>query len=244
MSRLTRRAILGGGAIIGIGLGCPLAAQTASGTAIELPQGPMILCRRIERPLSDGAMIVVIRRWEVSFSRKGQGVLVEGRQVDATVMAPEKLAALARIEEDRNTDDMFPIQLSPDGIVVSTGTADDDGDLTKALDAAATLVSQSDNPPDAKDAVLHYLAALQTAGSSVSDTLPPDLFFPRGDDRRDLRKISLPNGQMGEIELIRSVQLAPGKNWLNRLERRIVTRVAQSSQESQEIWSLRPDQST
>ena len=243
MSRLTRRAMLGGGLVLGAGLGCPLAAQITSGSMIELPQGPMILCRRIERPLSDGAIIVVVRRWGISFSRSGRSIMVEGRQMDADVTAPEKLAALARIEKDRNTDGMFPILLSSDGMIIGTGAAGDSGDLAKAVDTATALVNQSDNPPEAKDAVLHYLAALRAAGSSVVETLPPDLFFPRGGDQRDLREISLPNGQLGEIELIRSVQLAPGKTWLNRLERRVVTRVVQSSQESHEIWTLHPAES-
>ncbi len=88
--------------------------------------------------------------------------------------------------------------------------------------------------------MLHYLAALQAAGSSIVDELPPDLFFPAEGRRRELRKLNLPNGQMGQIELIQDSQLASGKIWLAQTTRTIVTRVAGTSEESSEIWTLKP----
>lgn len=240
MSELTRRGMLGGALVLAICLSRPLTARTASFARIDLPAGAMILHRRVERPLSDGAMIVVARSWEVRFARSGQGAVVDGRQVDCIVEAPAKLNGLAEIERDRSTDDMFPILLSSDGRIVGTGMPDDEGELVQAVRIASDLIGHSNKSGQEKETALRYLAVLQAAGNSVVNTLPPDLFYPAGSDQHDLRKLSLPNGQLGEIELIRTSQRAIGQHWLDKSVRRVVTRVAGTSQESREIWTMRP----
>lgn len=240
MSELTRRSVLGGTFVLALCLGRPLTARAAEFVRIDLPEGAMILHRRVERPLSDGAMIVVARSWEVRFARSGQGAVVEGRQVDCNVEAPAKLDGLAEIERDRNTDDMFPILLSSDGRIVGSGMPDEEGDLAQAVRIASDLIGHSNKSAQEKEAALRYLAALQAAGNSAVNVLPPDLFYPSGGEQHDLRKLSLPSGQLGEIELIRTSQLAAGRLWLDRSVRRVVTRVAGTSQESREIWTMRP----
>lgn len=240
MTKLTRRSMVGGAMVLAALLEHPLWAQPASPGEIEIPEAPMILQRRIERALFDGASIIVTRSWEIAFARSGRGITVTGRQIEAQVEAPEKLAKLAQLEEERDTSDMFPILLSPYGRIVGAGSAESDGELARAVEIASGLIERSDARGQDKSAVLHYLSALQAAGGSVVDALPADLFYPSVGEQGGLRKVDLPNGEQGEIELIRTAQLAPGKAWLGQSIRKIVTRVAGTSQESREIWNMQP----
>jgi len=239
MSELSRRSMLGGAlTLTACCIGWPLSAQSYGKRRFKLPQGAMILSRRIERPLSDGAMIVVTRSWEVLFAPSGQGITVEGHQLEADVEAPAKLAALAQLEKDRRTDDMFPILLSSDGKVLRAGTPDNRADLQKAADLAAEIIERSSRTTQEKKALISYLPALQAAGGTLMDALPPGLFFPAAGEQREIRKLNLPDGLVGEIELLSTAQNAPGEQWLGRIERRIVTRVGGTSQESRELWTM------
>jgi hypothetical protein len=113
-------------------------------------------------------------------------------------------------------------------------------DLSRAVEIATGLIEQSSKTAHERELKLYYLHALQTAGSSMVDRLPPDLFYPSGGKQHDMRTLGLPDGQQGEIELSRNSQLAPGKGWLTHSVRKIVTRVAGTSQESREIWDMQP----
>lgn len=240
MSELTRRSVLWGTFALAVHLGPPLAAQSPGQALIELPDSIMILSRRIERPLSDGQMIIMKRSWEVRFMRSGQGVAVEGHQTQVDVKAPAKLSELAQIERSRSTDSLFPILLSPKGEIIGAGMINEESELSRAVEAAARLIEKSSKSDQEKRSALYYLTTLQAAGNSVAEALPPDLFYPAAGESRDLRKINLPGGQIGEIELIRSSQLAAGHRWMDSTQRKIVTRVAGTSQESLETWTMRP----
>ena len=239
MSQLSRRSMLGGAiALSACGLSGPLSAKDSGEPQIKLPEGAMILSRRIERPLSDGAMIVVTRSWEVRFTPSGQGITVAGHQIEAEVEAPAKLAPLAELERERRTDGMFPITLSADGTVLAAGTPDNREHLQKVLDRATEMIERSRRSKPEKEALISYLPALQAAGGTMMDALPPELFFPSAGEQREIRKFNLPGGLVGEIEMLSTAQPAPGEHWLERIERRIVTRVSGTSQESHELWTM------
>ncbi|TNE33923.1 MAG: hypothetical protein EP350_02990 [Alphaproteobacteria bacterium] len=240
MGELTRRSVLWATIALAVQLGPPLKAQLSERAQVELPDSTMILSRRIERPLSDGQMIVMTRSWEVRFARSGQGIAVEGRQIQVDVDAPAKLSELAQIERNRSTDGLFPILLSSDGEIVGAGMINEESEISRAAEVAAKLIEQSSKSDQEKRTALYYLNALQAAGSSVVEALPADLFYPVPGEKRDLRKISLPDGHVGEIELIRTSQLAPGHEWMGSSQRKVVTKVAGTSQESLETWTMRP----
>ncbi len=240
MNALTRRSLLGGSLALLTSSYWPLSAKPSLIPQIKLPREPMILTRRIERPLSDGNRIVVSRSWEVTFMQSGQGAAVAGHQISAKVDAPARLAPLAQVEEQRSTDGMFPILLSPTGRIVAAGPLSDPQEMAKIVPIAQNMIAHSSRTADEKVAVLRYLSTLQAAGDTLLERLPPDLFFPVPGDLDETHSLALPSGQTGEIELARSSRIANGQRWLERIERKITTRVAGSSQESLEIWSMQP----
>ena len=240
MDALTRRSLLGGSLALLTSSHLPLSARSPVDAQIEFPRGPMILSRQIVRMLSDGKRVVVSRSWEITFLPRGEGAMVMGRQISAKVDAPSGLEPIVQIEEQRSTDGMFPILLSPAGRVIASGRLNNEQDIAKAVSIAQDIVEHSSRTEDEKAALLRHLPTLQAAGTAQPEALPPDLFFPEAGDSSETRKVALPNGQTGEIELLRSSRLADGERWLKRIEQKIITRVQGSSRESLDIWSLQP----
>ncbi|QUL37248.1 hypothetical protein [Erythrobacter sp. JK5] len=198
----------------------------------------MLLSRRIERGLHDGASIAVERAWQIDFSNQGNGYAVTGRQVSARVEAPAALSALARIEESRSTDGMFPILLSASGLVVAAGRYTRDHDIDAAVREAKSVIGGWAIPADAKLMQLQYLAQLQRSAGSMLEKLPADLFFPGPAPARSVQTVDLPEGLKGEFEVTYEARRAPGGAWLEHAVRRVITRIGESERRSSEVWTM------
>ncbi len=235
---ITRRRVLGGamvGTLAGVAAYAPplLAAQP-----LNIPQGPMRLVRRLERGMHDGAVITVERAWQVLFNAQGRGISITGKQVDASVDAPNALAPLARIEESRSTAGMFPILLTASGTIDAVGPYTKAADLAKAVRHAEAQIAARAVPVGAKAQQLQYLAQLQRTAGSFLKHLPRDLFYPASQPVRAVQEVSLPNGLVGEFEVVYEARSAPDRQWLDLAVRRVVTRIGQSQRHSREVWSM------
>lgn len=241
MAGTTRRQLLAGltGAGAALALAAPRRAFAAASPA--LPEGPMRLTRELVRELGDGAAITVRRGWDIGFARQARGIMVAGVQVNVAVDAPPSLAGLARIEQQRDTQGMFPIMLAETGLILASGNAAAPAeDIAAALRAAEKLIAERSGSGAERDNLRRYLAELHRAGSGQFDTLPPDLFFPATSPQRRVETVSLPDGTRGEFELARNARAASGTGWLIDCERVIVTRIAGLERRSRELWSMRP----
>lgn len=202
------------------------------------PVGPMRLARRLERGLADGNAIVVERVWSIAFKVGGPGLLVSGEQLSVSVEAPEVLARIAQIEEQRDTSAMFPIMLSPSGEILGSGTANDTSDIVEAVELAEMMISRIGG-----DGADHRrnLAAIQAAGGQLLDSMPRDLFFPKESAWSDQRTLALPGGGTGSIAVRYEALTAYDATWLARAERTVTTTVGETSSSSREIWTLERD---
>ena len=205
---------------------------------IAIPTGPMRLTRRIERSLSGGAALTVERSWQVDFAQQGQGVRIVGQQLDARVDAPPSLAPLARIEESRSTDEMWPILLSDTGLILAAGNSLQQEDVNAAVRAAEQMIAARDIPASLKAAQLEYLPRLQQAGASLLETLPADLFYPKLGPQQTARAIDLPDGLTGEFVVSYDARACDAGGWLERAVRRVVTRIGDSERHALEEWLL------
>ncbi|MEM7665346.1 MAG: hypothetical protein AAF250_05775 [Pseudomonadota bacterium] len=238
MNGITRRGALGSAMAVAVGGLASQAAPAFAARVSAIPSRPMRLVRRIERQLRGSATIKVTRDWQISFSRQASGIAITGEQISAKVDAPAALAALARIEESRSTDEMFPILLSSDGSIMTTGEYTQRSDLVTAVQEAEAAISKRAVSAPAKGQLRHYLAQLQRSGSTLLDQMPSDLFFPVNPPSRAVRPVSLPDGLMGEFEVTYTAHTAPGHDWLESAVREVVTRIGDSERRSTEMWSL------
>nr|WP_298931821.1 hypothetical protein [uncultured Erythrobacter sp.] len=236
MSGITRRKFgLGLGVAGCAGLsGLPVSAMEP----IAIPAGPMRLSRRITRHLGDGKAIIVHREWQVAFAAQGRGITVSGSQLMAKVDAPEQLAPIAKIEQERSTDGMWPILLSSNGHIVAAGDHALESDISAAAQTAQEMLAGTAQPASRQARHKHYLAQMQQASAALIDQLPADLFFPAGRDQQLVRAIDLPEGMKGEFELIYTAKSAPGGAWLSKATRRITTRIGGDARTAQEDWVL------
>lgn len=240
--RIMLRRVLSGMAALPLS-GTLLAANHG---ALRLPPRPMRLTRILERGLGDGKMITVERQWSVAFSRIGRTVQITGKQIAARVDAPERLAPLAKIEEARIANGMFPLLLSDSGILMGTEPAEglasiassDKSAMTRAIAVAKDMIARSGRSPSDTAQAMRHLAQMQEASQPLFATMPRDLFFPTGAAIRDIRAVNLPDGSVGEFELTYNASAVPEAGWLAKAERQIITRLGGDARQSREIWSL------
>jgi len=235
---ITRRRVLSGfmvGAFAGPATHSPplFAAQT-----LDIPPTPMRLVRRLERGMRGGATITVERTWKLAFSTQPGAISISGEQIAATVDAPEALAPLAELERSRSTAGMFPILLNSNGFITKVGPYTKAADLAEAVKRAEAEITKRTIPAAAKAQQMQYLAQLQRAAGSFLKQLPRDLFFPAAQPSRAVREVSLPNGLVGEFEVIYEARRAQDHSWLGSAVRRVVTRIGETERQSREVWSM------
>ena len=132
---------------LGAGIVCAAFAAPLSfaQTALRLPQGPQILSRQLTRSLSNGNQIKVTRSWQVQFARANQNVpgqiAITGVQISSEVEAPPSLNQLAAIERQRPTDGMWPIMLTPSGLILAAGRPMRQQDIEDALDTGQRMMA-------------------------------------------------------------------------------------------------------
>lgn len=236
--------LLLGAMVAGIGASfartMPVMAQSPKNFTglLPLPQKPMRLTRRLERLLFDGNRIVIDRRWHVAFNQSNRDITVSGKQISAKVEAPANLDAFARIEESRRDDSMFPLTLSHKGVIMLGHQVDDDDAFGAAAREAERIIAASKQGPTTKNSVRRHLQQMQQASQSLLTTVPRDLFFPSDPPVHNIRHVTLPDGTIGEFELSYSAEPNKDSGWLDRAERKIITRLGESERYSSEVWSL------
>lgn len=245
MSASTRRGVLA--ALLGMGLlgAGPLLrpVRASSDLPLRLPDRSLRLTRLLERGLGDdGAAAIIVRRWwEVSFARQARGIVVTGQQVGAEVSAPPRLAELARIEQQRNASDMFPLMLSEDGAIITPPAAPSRSDaVAEAMRAAEAVIARQKLPADERAMMRNYLAEVHRAGSGLLNALPEDLLFPAGVPVDRSETMALPGGISGQFAMHYSAVPQPDAPWLAHAERRATTRIGTMERSAAETWTLGP----
>lgn len=242
MNASTRRTVLtmllGAGVVGGFrGLMAPL--QAAPALPLRLPDTPLRLERMLQRGIGEAAAITVRRSWQVQCERQGRGIMITGEQIAAEVSAPPHLDALARIEKQRDTSAMFPLVLTEEGLVLTPGRQPTSPDaVAEALSAAEALIARQPVPEDERERYRLYLAQVHQAGTTLLDTLPPDLFFPAGTPVERSRTVALPGGLTGHFMLRYTAESQADAPWLKRAERSALTEVAGLSRSASEVWTL------
>lgn len=236
MAGVTRRDMLVGSGISTFAL--LKGARAFANGALEVPEVPMRLARRIERSLGDGATIVVERDWQIQFAPQGRGIAITGRQISASIDAPEKLARIAQVEQARSTKDMWPILLSEDGRIAAAGSYVRHEDFAAAVKEAEKVLAQKVSSEEALRQHRTHLAQLHRSGSTLLEELPDDLFYPKTERHELRRPVDLPGSLQGEFVLIYSASKAPGRPWLSASERMVTTRIGLDERHSSDRWTM------
>lgn len=239
MQAWSRRSAIGAMVAL-LASGAAGALPVHAAPALALPQGKMRLSRLLQRDLHDGSQIAIAREWLVEFSALSGGAAILGRQIDVSVSAPQKIAAIAAIERGRNTDGMFPIRLGASGELVEMGVFEAERDVAAAMREAERLIAARLRSDAARGEAMRALADVQQAGTGLLERLPRDLFFPQGPGFSARQPLRLPDGSQGEFEVHYTASAAPLAGWLSAAERRIVTRLSGSERRSRERWQMRP----
>jgi hypothetical protein len=237
---MTGRALLLAGAAVLIPALATLQSESALAEAVASqfapPSKTLTLTRTVYRSLSDGKEIVVTRRYAIRFSPEADGYRLDGEFIDAAVDAPPALAGLAEIERKRVDTGLFPARLDSHGLIRSMGGAIDLETKQKTIDAAGQMLARGPMTGEAKRERVGLV--VQLANSSVPSTWPRFLFNPGSGERVDTRKVPLPDGSLGEVEIRVSAQgLMPG-GMAHKVERVITTRLEGTTRVSREVWTL------
>lgn len=218
----------------------PLSSAAWSAPVGMASESRKTLTRVLKRGLRGGSSIVVERSWQIDFSRQGQGTAITGTQLSAHVEAPEELAGLARIEEQRSTQSMFPIFLGQDGLIMVAAESNANSDAMGAALAEADRILKERKIPDASaDAQRADLARLQLAGTTLLDRMPRDLFRPSREWDRQTRQVPLPDGTTGEFELVWEASMSES-GWMKQAKRTVKTRIGATERSSSETWTMAP----
>lgn len=214
------------------------AASARTGPRFAPPPTPMRLERTLIRHLSGDASLAVTRSWVVRISPVGRGFQVSGEQVGAHVAAPPGLAAMARLEEARIDEGMFPLSLDRHGHVIGGTAAGTDDALEDAVRLAQTMIGQAALDAASTASADMFLSSLQQAGSSALSDWPRTLFGPTGSTGTIEREIAIPGQAAGIIRLDTEAAAAPETGLLLWMNRRIETRIGTSARASEERWTL------
>lgn len=203
------------------------------------PTTPLVLTRTLYRDLVDGKQVVVTRRYAIRFTPEGDGYRVDGTLIDASVEAPPSLARLAELERQRPDNGVFPAILDGQGIIRSTSASQlDPVTRQQMFGHAQSVIAGSPASPMVRQETGALLG--QVANGSTGSNWPTFLFNPGPTERVERRRMTLPDGGQGEVEVRVRVQgLQPG-GLPQRLERVVVTRLAGTERTSREVWTIIP----
>lgn len=237
MTQTSRRDVL---KAAGWGLALPVLALPVRLAAVEgrvtFPTAPVILKRELERSLGGGGAVAVTRIWECRFAVMPEGARIDARQIDVSVSAPAGLSALAEIERRRDVAGLFPMRLDRAGIIV--GWEGRSAGIQRAVEEAASAIERKALEQSAEKDARRYVAEIGSKAAALVSQVPRDLFFPQTGERSELRTLDLPGGGTGSYEVTISATARKEDGLLERSERRIVTRIADSARVSREVWSL------
>ena len=233
---LLRNAALGSLVAVATFHGLPAAASTAR--LANMPRGTLRLTRTIERSLIDGASIRVHRGWDVNFAETARGWLVSGVQVSVDVSAPPALAALAEIEQQRDTSESFPIALDHAGMIVGAAAAKTSLDMREVAQTAERIILARGADRGERLALNAFLSQLQTSADKSLSVFPQDLFFPSEPLQTAVETVDLGGGMVGKVELIYAAETRQTSGLLLNSSRVVTTRLQGQAMRSVESWSL------
>ncbi|MFM5953337.1 MAG: hypothetical protein ACKOPE_03415 [Novosphingobium sp.] len=236
------RAILlaGAASLLPVTAGMALAdlPQQAPLARFAPPNGPLVLTRTLYRSLADGKEVVVTRRFAIRITPEADGYRIDGEQIDASVVAPPMLSALAELERKRIESGIFPARLNQQGLILGAAPRTDPAPREAAIRLASTMIEGARMPdPDkrARDTGLR-----QVSGAYSETAWPEFLFNPGLGERRDARRIALPGGAEGEVEVRVEVQGLMDGGLPRRLERTVTTRLSGTNRVLREVWTIAP----
>ncbi len=224
---------LAAAALLASGLHQPLSAQIA-------PQGPHELCRELVRSLEDGAVLGVKRCWTVRFVAQQGDLRMDGEQSRVAVDAPPALTALARLEEKRVETGMFPLVMSPDGLIQPSAGQNSGGTLLEMQEAATAIITALEPDPAAADAMRSFVAQVAAASAEHLGRIPRDLLYPVPPQGPETIAVTLPDGSSGSVTIEQSATAHPETGLLQTARRSVVTRAGLTASESVETWVLTP----
>lgn len=221
--------------------GVPSQAWAERAQIFSPPESPMLFTRTLRRELAPGAVIEVIRRFEIRFLRNAGGFRVDGRELGCDVTAPPSLAMLAQIEQNRREEGLFPMQLDPAGTILSSplGPAAPES-MALAVDEALARIGRSHLPAEERANAREFVLGLQMLGSGLTSRLPLRLFTGFAETSQEEREVPLPDGGFGQLRVTVSATSSPRANLLDHGERIVVTQVGGSERRWIEQWSLAP----
>lgn len=210
----------------------------AAASRFAPPATPMVLTRTVWRSLGDGNQIVVTRRYAVSFSARGEGFVLDGYLLDAAVSAPAPLQAMADVERRRTDHGMFPIELDSRGwIKPRPGPAINDAAARQAaLDNGRSIIATAQIAAERRIEGVALFA--QLAAQGIGAAWPSDLFNPREAQSHENRRVALPDGQEGEVNVSIKVGVLHPCGLPQAVERTVITRLAETERVSREQWTL------
>lgn len=204
------------------------------------PQNSLVLSRTVWRSLPDGKNIMVRRRYEVRIAADGDGYLVNGALLDTVVEAPPPVAMLAELERKRPDAGPFPLRLDRHGQI--TGTNAVKADSAAQAETARTAAQILKQAPQAASLRNKSLEALNRALASANGGTgwPVDLFNPARNSHHELRRVPLPGGNQGEIDVLINVERPELGQLPQQFERTVITRLDGSERISREVWTIGP----
>lgn len=225
-----------------LGLGAAIAFPALARAQSGVVDHAFDLERELVRSLADGRELRVTRRWSIAFTATADGLLrVAGTQVGAKVDAPEALRAIARMEENRTETGFLPLTLDRSGRMIDDGTdtslpALPEEAVTQALAFARARQSEADTA----EASRRFVADLASSGDQWLTRLPPDLFFPSPRERSASRRIVLPDGTEGLVEMAETARANGKSGLLRRFTRAVSTSTPSITRTGRDEWALSP----
>jgi hypothetical protein len=235
----TRMLLLAGvAALAPAAVGMTQAAATVQPAEVAFapPATPMIMTRTLIRTLADGKQVIVTRRFSIRFTPEGGGYRLDGEQIGAEVAAPPALAALAEIERKRVEKGLFPARLDAQGMILSSSPSRDPETNHAAVMQGERIIAAAAIPPDAKRERSVVLG--QVASSATGSAWPTFLFNPGSQERVERRKLTLPSGGEGEVEVRIAVQGLMACGLPLAIERIVTTRLSGTSRVTREVWTF------
>ena len=201
------------------------------------PESSLLLSRTLVRSLPDGNTITTRRDYEVRITRAGDGFRVDGKLIDVGVEVPPSLRALAEIERRRLDDGLFPIQLDASGMIVAGVIPDS----VRSLGQAANLVSEriGGSGLSALDMLQAQAFVARLRSGAARSKWPDDVFRPALGRRNESRRLTLPDGGVGQV-VIEIAGQGPGpRGQIAAVDRVVTTDLGGDQRVTHERWQIR-----
>jgi hypothetical protein len=212
-------------------------AIAASRTMVSFPQDPVRLRRNLVRSLKDGATIEVVREWSCRFEKLGAGARMQGHQVAVSVEAPPPLKAMAAIEQGRDASGFLPLELDRTGLIVDWSHVSTSG-VGNAVRQAIAMLESAVGDTGGKQTSSEFVMSVGNTAAEMVSQIPRDLLFPTPGRQVEARPVELAEGVVGSYEVAIAAQVDPATGLLRTFERRVTTKVGDSSRLSSETWEI------